>query len=537
MQSKRTSQSGDRPQEVADLYLRVSTSSQEDNTSLQTQEDACRAYAAEHGYAVGAVHREVHSGTDLWQRPKLTDLRGAVRRGEVRVIIAHAIDRLSRDPVHLGVIISEAEHAGARVLFVTEPIDASPEGALIRFVRGYAAKIEHVKIQERTMRGKIARAREGRPLVGAYPPFGYQWRTTHQRQRLIKTTLCLDPERAPIVARLFEDAAAGRSLGAMSRDLTERGVPTVRGGRVWQTSTLHSILHNPIYTGTVAAFRHSEQAQHEPIVTEGAVPAIVSPALFAAAAARFARNKAQATRNNHDPAATLLRGGYARCGHCGTVMYAHKRTNRTGYLYRCSAYMYDRCTQHTIVAQPLDEAVWQRVSTVLRDPSLIAARLAELRQHDPTAADVAAVEARLSEVERKRGNLVNTIADTEDAFVRASLAEKLAALGEEAAQLAGERQALRDRQAAWQAIEASYGDLETWCATVANKLATADYETKRLALDYLGVRVKVYRPGSAERYVVEAVRVTPDGEIASEISVDSEHNIARLLRWSDADAA
>ncbi len=73
----------------------------------------------------------------------LRALREAIRRREIEVVIAYAIDRLSRDPVHLGVILSEAEHAGVAVEFVTEPLDDSPEGQLIRFVRGYAAKIEH----------------------------------------------------------------------------------------------------------------------------------------------------------------------------------------------------------------------------------------------------------------------------------------------------------------------------------------------------------------------------------------------------------
>jgi hypothetical protein len=35
-----------------------------------------------------------------------------VRRREADVVITYAIDRLARDPVHLGVVISEAEHAG-----------------------------------------------------------------------------------------------------------------------------------------------------------------------------------------------------------------------------------------------------------------------------------------------------------------------------------------------------------------------------------------------------------------------------------------
>src|SRR5687768_3073032 len=111
----------------AALYPRVSTAGQEaDGSSLGTQEAAMRAYAAERGYEVAHVLVEVHTGTELWERPQLGRLRELVRSRAVDVVVAYAIDRLSRDPVHLGVIISEAEHAGVAVEFVTEPLDDSP---------------------------------------------------------------------------------------------------------------------------------------------------------------------------------------------------------------------------------------------------------------------------------------------------------------------------------------------------------------------------------------------------------------------------
>lgn len=56
-------------------------------------------------------------------------------------MICHTIDRLSGDPVHLGVIISEADHKNVQVLFLNEPYDGSPEGQLIQYVRGYAAQM------------------------------------------------------------------------------------------------------------------------------------------------------------------------------------------------------------------------------------------------------------------------------------------------------------------------------------------------------------------------------------------------------------
>src|SRR3712207_4325543 len=89
----------------AAIYVRVSSTQQEqDGTSLETQEAHCRSYCVERGYESHdqLVYREVHTGTELWERSELQRLREAVRNHAVDVVVAYAIDRLSRDPVHLG---------------------------------------------------------------------------------------------------------------------------------------------------------------------------------------------------------------------------------------------------------------------------------------------------------------------------------------------------------------------------------------------------------------------------------------------------
>src|SRR5207253_398797 len=184
----------------AALYSRVSSPGQEqDGTSLDTQEAADRRHAVALGATILAEHvyREVYSGIELWERPQLTRLRDAIRHREVDVVVCYAIDRLARDPVHLGVILTEADHAGVAVEFVTEPLDSSPEGQLIRFVRGYAAKVEHEKIKERTRRGKRERVAAGKPLPGCRPLYGYRWADeTHTRYEP-------DPPTAAIVERIY----------------------------------------------------------------------------------------------------------------------------------------------------------------------------------------------------------------------------------------------------------------------------------------------------------------------------------------------
>src|SRR5262249_6298845 len=153
---------------------------------------------------------------------------------------------------HLGVIISEAEHAGADVRFVTEPLDDSPEGQLIRFVRGYAAKVEHEKIKERMERGRLARARAGKPLVGCRAPYGYQWNDG-------KSALLPHPETAPIVQRIFRDYVAGKSLRTIGLALAAEGIPAPKGGERWFFRTVHWIVQSPIYAGEHVAYRWKQE--------------------------------------------------------------------------------------------------------------------------------------------------------------------------------------------------------------------------------------------------------------------------------------
>jgi site-specific DNA recombinase len=100
---------------AAAIYVRVSSAGQEqDGTNLDTQEAACRAYAHQHGCSVADAHvfREVYSGADLHERPRLGELRRAAREGEVQAVICYAVDRLSRNQAHLYIIAEEFEQAG-----------------------------------------------------------------------------------------------------------------------------------------------------------------------------------------------------------------------------------------------------------------------------------------------------------------------------------------------------------------------------------------------------------------------------------------
>lgn len=144
------------------VYSRVSTDAQErDGTSLETQERACLELAADRGWRVMRCIRDAASGGTL-ERAGIEELRDALRRGEADVVVSYAVDRLSRSQNHIGILFDDFERANARMEFVTERFEDTAVGRFILAARAFIAEVEREKIAERTMRGKVERARSGR---------------------------------------------------------------------------------------------------------------------------------------------------------------------------------------------------------------------------------------------------------------------------------------------------------------------------------------------------------------------------------------
>ena len=96
------------------------------------------------------------------ERPKLNELRVLVRNNELDVIVIYCLDRLSRNATHGVILRDELDQNYVTLESITEDIDKSPLGEAITYLRGTFAQIEAEKIKERTMRGKLARVKEGK---------------------------------------------------------------------------------------------------------------------------------------------------------------------------------------------------------------------------------------------------------------------------------------------------------------------------------------------------------------------------------------
>jgi site-specific DNA recombinase len=483
----------------AAIYCRVSTRAQEgDGSSLTTQEDRCRQYAAERGYTVleEHVYQEIYSGVELWERPMLTRLRDAIRRQAIDVVVAFAIDRLARDPVHLGVILSEADHKRVAVEFVSETLDDSPEGQLIRFVRGYAAKVEHEKIRERSIRGKLARVQSGKLLAGMPELYGYRL----DRERGVRT---IDEPEASIVRLIFTwYTEEGIALADIARRLNQQGVSPPATKRtyqretsgLWAQQTIRNIVRHEAYVGESWAWKWTGKSgpvlrpREEWIaLPEGTTPPIVTRGQWEIAQRKLAQNRGERARNKERPA--LLRG-LIFCSVCGRRMWVDCYHQRL--YYRCPARQVDgaRCGSVIVQAAPVDAWAWDLARTRILDPDLLEREWQERAQqrNGRVDEDLAGLRRRLSQIVRGQERILASYSESEsipwelvEAQIQRAEAEK--------AEIRQQLTEIERRQAGDTAIRKRILSLQQICERAAANLDSMSFEERRRMLEVLGLRV------------------------------------------------
>src|ERR671917_1385886 len=152
------------------LYARVSTDEQaRSGYSLAQQIEALRGYAAREGYKVlEEVVDPGQSGASL-ERPGMDRVRDLVAAGGVSVVLAQDRDRFAREPAYHYLLRREFEEHGTKIRALNDRGDESPEGELMDGVFDQFAKFERAKTAERTRRGLLRKAREGKLLAGHIP--------------------------------------------------------------------------------------------------------------------------------------------------------------------------------------------------------------------------------------------------------------------------------------------------------------------------------------------------------------------------------
>lgn len=483
------------------IYCRVSTDNQEqEGTSLQTQLENCLVYCQSKGYE--AVHRfsEAYSGLSL-ERAELNKLRELVRAGAIDVVVCYSLDRLSRNATHGVILRDELDKHHVSLESVTEDIDKTPLGEAITYLRGTFAQIEAEKIRERTMRGKRARAREGRiPSGGGTNIYGYDYIKVSQEnggRRVINEI------EASWVRQMYDWLINEvLSTNAIVYRLRALDAPS-KSGKIWAKHSVQKILTNPAYTGKFYAFtttghKRFSRPQTDWIEIKGVTPPIISQETFAAA-----QRQLQANRNKTVPTTKyqyLLRG-HLRCARCGRSFVGRlgsgsfKKGKHPYRTYRCmgNLRMYapiERCHNRGWSATKLERIVWTEIERYLTEPELIISELERQRQEtsqlDVFATELQQIERQLKAVDQEQHQLLQWAIK---GFPESQVETENKRLNKARETLISRKKELEAQIKACQDAVINVPNLEAFVERIRAGITNLDFAGKRLALDMLNIMV------------------------------------------------
>ena len=447
----------------AAMNFRVSTKSQKDDgSSLTTQEQRTREYAAKAGYEVveALVISESHTGTDL-NCPGIVQLKQAAVAGLFDVLIYHSFDRLYR-PENEGdewkalELMAFFNNNGVTVEFVDGSIPSDPRYAAVASIfAGMNSGDYRRKLLENTQRGRNAKKAEGRFLYR--PPFGYS--------RDDEKFLIIDEEQARIV-RLIFDMYERERLGLLLIQARLTGtVKSPSGGLVWHVEGLHRLLTNPIYWSGF----HRNGVPAPPIISEQQAGRV--------------QNRLQDNRSLKTGSKTKWAlQGRIRCYCGGSWKCQSGRSGKAKEEYYCQNRYADgpmvvrggnRCDAPRMSKSRFEVIVFRAIYDALRDRSSLAATLEvalkgmreqlELLQVEiaPLQLEIDEIDRKLVEVDRARikGRLPKAELDDEEERLeelKARLERRMSAMDPDRIAEVEEAQAMLP------VIENMLGWAETW---------------------------------------------------------------------------
>jgi site-specific DNA recombinase len=425
---------------TAAIYTRVSSDQQKENKTIGSQVDELLVFAEEHGYVVPeeyVIKDEGYSGAIL-VRPGLERVRDLSAEGQIQAVLIYSPDRLSRNYAYQVVLMDEFASCGVEVIFINSPKAETPEEALLLQFQGMISEYERAMIKERSRRGKRFKAKSGVVSVLCGAPYGYNY-----IKKTEDTAACyeINEVEALVVQEVYKLYAEDfLSIGAITKELNTRKVPTRKRISKWERSTVWGMLRNPAYTGN-ACYGKTEHTERQritkPLRAKGGyglkngcsrekpreewieipVPAIISQSTFGIVQERLKSNKLHSQRNTK--VITLLQGMMV-CSECGYSLYrTHTTTSakKRIYYYRCfgsDAYRFEgvrKCNCKPVRQDYLDKVVWDQVIGLLEDPSLIQRevekRIEETRKTSPVVHQRAAIEKQRTKLNQSMDKLLD----------------------------------------------------------------------------------------------------------------------------------
>jgi site-specific DNA recombinase len=510
------------------IYCRVSTDKQEiDGESLEYQDAKCRQYADLHDIDIIAVLHEAKSGFIHYSlREKLTLARHLVRDGVADTIIVFDLRRFARNFVHSMMIFEEIESNGGEIISVSENIDNSLNGQLIRSLLAWSAQSEREKIVEYANRHWQTRLAHDLPMGTGRAPYGWGWGDKD------KTFYIVNQEEAAVRFAIFQMfVELDMSVRGISHKLTEDGIlppAKSRGANVnstaWYPSTLHLLLTDVANIGILQICKKKKALTAKGTETRkpndnmktipGGLPAIVPVELYERAQRKLKTNQVNKSHPHRKPEDFLL-AGHVFCKTCHYRMRGKYQTIKQTYtypFYRCGKLRnkYDACPDQTSIrTSSVDQLVWADCCRVFERLELIRDTIERnIEQSLQTMLEdtrgkqlVVQLEQDIAYAKQERAK------HPEGSYLYNLISQDITKKQDQLRKYEEEYAASRDTATLSDVYHNSILGFLNFLNVMRGKYHEATFQEKRNALDVLGVKVYIH-PKSVSESVAERIEIT-----------------------------
>ncbi|MEN5279420.1 recombinase family protein [Brucella sp. TWI432] len=232
------------------LYARYSSDNQRE-ASIEDQFRICREQAKREKWKIVGTYKDAGiSGASMILRPGIQSLLQDAQAGQFDIVMAEALDRISRDQADVATFYKHLKFAGVPIVTLSEgeisELHVGLKGTMnALFLKDLAAKTH------RGIRGRVEDGKSGGGLC-----FGYNVvKQLDARGDPIRGDREINEAEASVVRRIFREFAAGIGPRTIARTLNEEGV---RGpaGKLWSDTTIRGhvkrgtgLVNNELYIG------------------------------------------------------------------------------------------------------------------------------------------------------------------------------------------------------------------------------------------------------------------------------------------------
>lgn len=313
------------------IFARVSTKEQEPGASLDAQKAAMEDYCVKKGLKIVNKYRVIESSTN-GKRVVFHEMLDFVRKQKNKTaIVVHCIDRFQRrfnECVEVETLLLDDKidiHFCKEGLILTKN---SSSADIMRWDMGILSG----KMYVANLRDNVNRGMEYKWSNGEYQtksPVGY---LNIPKTKTTPANIILDPERAPLVKKMFEMYATGcYSIKSLQQFAKEMNLCSVRSKnhKPLGRETIWNTLKNPFYYGEMKIRGEIMPHKYEPII---------SKALFEQVQEVLSGKNASMPTREYGGISFAFRK-LIKCAECGGTISSEQHFKKSG-----RKYTYLRCT-------------------------------------------------------------------------------------------------------------------------------------------------------------------------------------------------